>query len=152
MATWCEELTHLKRPWCWERLKVGGEGDDRRWDGWMASLTQWTWAWVDSGSWWCTGRPDVLYSPWGHKESDTTQQLNWTEVNILDKMTRKNLSEKVSGDLNIVKMVSMRIPKEREHSRQRQQHLKRPWGQHAWCERFEFFLSTLNHDFLDSQW
>ena len=41
----------LKRPWCWERLKVGGEGDDRGWDGWMASPTQWTWVWVDSGSW-----------------------------------------------------------------------------------------------------
>ena len=45
-----EELTHLKRPWCWERLRTGGEGDDRGWDGWMASLTQWTWVWVDSGS------------------------------------------------------------------------------------------------------
>ena len=43
LATWCEELTHLKRPWCWERLKVGGEGDDRGWDGWMASPTQRTW-------------------------------------------------------------------------------------------------------------
>ena len=40
---WCEELTHLKRPWCWERLKAGGEGENRGWDGWMASLTQWTW-------------------------------------------------------------------------------------------------------------
>ena len=43
LATWCEELTHLKRPWCWERLKRGGEGGDRGWDGWMASLTQWKW-------------------------------------------------------------------------------------------------------------
>ena len=51
LATWCEELTHLKRPWCWERLKAGGEGDDRGWDGWMASPTQWTWVWVNSGSW-----------------------------------------------------------------------------------------------------
>ena len=52
MATWYEELTHWKRPWCWERLRVGGEGDDREWDGWMASLTLWTWVWVSSGSWW----------------------------------------------------------------------------------------------------
>ena len=52
LATWCEELTHLKRPWCWERLRAGGEGDNRGWDGWMASATQWTWVWVDSGSWW----------------------------------------------------------------------------------------------------
>ena len=50
LATLCKELTHLKRPWCWERLRAGGEGDDRAWDGWMASLTQWTWVWVDSGS------------------------------------------------------------------------------------------------------
>ena len=42
----CEELTHLKRPWCWVRLKAWGEGDDRGWDGWMASPTQWTWVWV----------------------------------------------------------------------------------------------------------
>ena len=69
--TWCEELTHLKRPWCWERLRAG-EGDDRGWDGWMASLTQWTWVWVDSGSW--------CYDSWGRKESDMTEQLNWTEL------------------------------------------------------------------------
>ena len=60
LAIWCEELTHLKRPWCWERLRAGGEGDDRGWDGWIASLTQWTWVWVDSGSWWWTGRPGVM--------------------------------------------------------------------------------------------
>ena len=52
LATWCEELTHLKRLWCWESLRAGGEGDDREWDGWMASLTQCTWFWVNSGSWW----------------------------------------------------------------------------------------------------
>ena len=62
LATWCEELTHWKRPWCWERLKAGGEGDDRGWDGWMASLTQWTWVWVNSGNWWWTGRPGMLRS------------------------------------------------------------------------------------------
>ena len=58
----CEELTHWKRPWCWERLKARGEGDNRGWDGWMASLTQWTWVWASSGSWWRTGRPGVLQS------------------------------------------------------------------------------------------
>ena len=60
LATWCKELTHVKRPWCWERLRAGGEGDNRGWDGWMASSTRWTWVWVDSGSWWWTGRPGVL--------------------------------------------------------------------------------------------
>ena len=62
LATWCEERTHWKRPWCWERLKVGGEGDDRGWDGSMASPTQWTWVWVSSWSSWWTGRPGVLQS------------------------------------------------------------------------------------------
>ena len=62
LATWCEEQTHWKRPWCWERLKAEGEGDDRGWDGWMASLTRWTWVWVNSGSWWWTGRPAVPQS------------------------------------------------------------------------------------------
>ena len=60
LATWCKELTHLKSPWCWERLSAG-EGDDRGWDGWMVSPTQWTWVWVDPGSWWWTGRPGVLW-------------------------------------------------------------------------------------------
>ena len=62
LATWYEELTYWKRPWCWERLKAGGERDDRGWDGWMASLTQWTWVWASSGSWWWTGKPGVLQS------------------------------------------------------------------------------------------
>ena len=60
LATLCEELTHLKRPWCWERLRAGAEEDDRGWDGWMALLTQWTWVWANFGSWWWTGRPGVL--------------------------------------------------------------------------------------------
>ena len=50
----------LERPWCWERWKAGGEGDHRGWDGWMASLTWWTWVWVSSGSWWRTGKPGML--------------------------------------------------------------------------------------------
>ena len=79
LATWCKELTHWKRPWCWERLKVRGEGDDRGWDGWMASPTQWTWVWVSSRSWWWTGKL-ACGSPWGHKELDMTEWLNWSEL------------------------------------------------------------------------
>ena len=60
LATSCEELTHWKRLWCWEGLGEEGEGDDRGWDGWMASPTQWTWVWVNSRSWWWAGRPGVL--------------------------------------------------------------------------------------------
>ena len=59
LATWCEDLTHWKRPWCWERLKAG-EGDDRRWDGWMALLTQQTWVWANPRRWWRTGKPGLL--------------------------------------------------------------------------------------------
>ena len=84
LATWCKEWTHWTRLWCWKRRrrrrkeeKAGGEGDDRGWDGWMASPTQWTWVWVNSGSWWWTGRPGVLRS-WCCKELDTTEPLNWT--------------------------------------------------------------------------
>ena len=64
------------RPWCWERWKAGGEEDDRGWDGWMASSTQWTWVWASSGSWWWTGKPGVLQS----MGSDMTEWLNWTEL------------------------------------------------------------------------
>ena len=80
LATWCEELTHLKRPWCWERLRAGREGDDTGGDGWMASPTQWTWVWVNSRSLWWTGRPGV---PWfmgsQRVRHDWATELNWTE-------------------------------------------------------------------------
>ena len=83
LATWCEELTHLKRPWRWERLKAGGEGEDRGWDGWMASPTQWTWVWASSRSWWWTGRPGVLQSMGSQRvRYDWVAELNWTEESI----------------------------------------------------------------------
>ena len=65
----------IRKDWCWERLKAG-EGDDRGWDGWMASPMQWTWIWVGSGNWWWTGGL-ARCSPWGHKELDKTERLNW---------------------------------------------------------------------------
>ena len=61
-ATWCEKLTHWKRPRCWERLKSGGEGGNGGWDGWMASLTQWMWVWTNSRRWWRTGKPGLVRS------------------------------------------------------------------------------------------
>ena len=78
LATWCEEPTPWKRPWCWERLKEGGEGDDRRWDGWMASLTRWAWVWLGSGvgdGQWSL----VCCSRWSHKVLDITEWLNWND-------------------------------------------------------------------------
>ena len=75
LATWCEELTHWKRPWCWDGLGAGAEGDDRRWDGWMASSTQWTRVGDGQGGLACC-------NSWDCKQSDTTEWLNWTELMI----------------------------------------------------------------------
>ena len=79
LATWCEELTHLKRPWCWERLRAGGEGYNKGWDGWIASPTQWTWVG------WTPGVGDgqgglACCCSWGRKELDMTERLNGTEL------------------------------------------------------------------------
>ena len=105
--TWCEELTHLKRPWCWERLKVGGEGDDGGWDGWMTSPTQQTWVWVNSGSWWWTGRPGMLQSMgWQRVRHDWATELNWdlhTVYNIFTNSGRENRDCSISWTLFQIK-------------------------------------------------
>ena len=81
LATWCEELTHLKRPRCWEGLKAGEEGDDRGWNDWMASPTQWIWVWVSSRCWWWTGRPGLLKSMGSQSVGhDWATEMNWTEL------------------------------------------------------------------------
>ena len=70
-------MTHWKRPWCWERLKAVGEGDDREWDGWMASPTRWTWVWASPGSWWWTGKSGVLQSMGSQRvRQDWATELN----------------------------------------------------------------------------
>ena len=79
----CEELTHWKRLWCWEGLGAGGEGDGRGWDGWMASLTWWTWVWVNSGSWWWTESPGMLRFMGSQRvRHDWATELNWTELKV----------------------------------------------------------------------
>jgi len=85
LATWLEELTYWQRPSCWERLKVGREGDDRGWDVWMASVTQWTWVWVKSKSWWWTGRPGVLQSMGSQivRHDWATELTDWTDLMIV---------------------------------------------------------------------
>ena len=85
LATSCEELTHCKRPWCWEGLGAGREGGDRGWDGWIASPTRCTWVWVNSGSWWWTGRPGVLwFMGWQRVRHDWVTELNWTELMLIN--------------------------------------------------------------------
>ena len=81
LATWCEEPSHWEISWCWERLRAGGEGDGRWWDGYMASPTRWTWVWVNSGSWWWTGRPGMLLFMGSQRVGhDWVTELNWTET------------------------------------------------------------------------
>ena len=78
---WCEELTYLKRPWCWERLKVGEEEGNRGQNGWMASPVRWIWVWVSSRSWWWTGKPAMLQSMGSQRiRYDWVTELNWAHL------------------------------------------------------------------------
>ena len=91
----------LKRPWCWERLRAGGEGDNRGWDDWMASPSQWTWVWVDCRSWWWTGRPGMLQFMGSQSWTWLSywSELNWTMVNQLPfeaSLSLKKLKELIS--------------------------------------------------------
>ena len=84
LATSWEDLTHWKRLLCWEGLGAGGEGDNRGWDGWMASPTGWTWVWVNVGSWWWTGRHGVLHFMGSQRiRRHWVTELNWTEYSVM---------------------------------------------------------------------
>ena len=113
-------LTHLKRPWCWEGLKAGGEGDDGGWDSWMASTTQWTWVWVNSGSWWWTGRPGVLRFMGSQRvRHDWAAELNWiTHYHFkryaLEKCPNSNCSLKVTlGNIILMSSEKKKVLKHR---------------------------------------
>ena len=92
LVTWCEELTHGKRPWWWERLKARGEGDDRGWDGWMESLTQWTWVWASSESWWWTGKPGVLQSMGSQSQTRLSYWSTTTNHDLMPSNQRYTVS------------------------------------------------------------
>ena len=101
LASWCEELTRLKRPWCWERLKAGEEGNYRGWDGWMASPTWWTEFEQALGV--GDGQGGLACcSPWGHKQLDKTKQLNWTDSRFI-------ISHKFSLKLTFYSKLFVRI-------------------------------------------
>jgi len=88
------DLTHWKRLWCWEGLGAGGKGDDRGWDGWMASLTLWTWVWVNSRRWWWTGRPGVLQFMGSQRVGhDWATELNWTDAGKGWRLEEKEITE-----------------------------------------------------------
>ena len=92
LATSCEELTHWKRLWCWEGLGSGEEGDNRGWDGWMASLTRWMWVWMNSGSWWWTGRSGVLWFTGSQRVGhDWATDLIWSDNNKVPNFPFTNL-------------------------------------------------------------
>ena len=81
LNTWCKELIPWKRPWCWERLKAGGEREDRGWHGWMAPPTWWTWVWSSFRSCWWTGKPGVLQSMGSQRvRHHWAIELNWAEL------------------------------------------------------------------------
>ena len=114
LATWCEGLTHWKRSWCWERLRAGGEGDDRG-DGWMASPTQWTWVWASFRSWWWTRKPGVLQSMGSQRVGHNwATVLNWTQrpktytshwLNFIYQDRRSNqklILESTEGSINVI--------------------------------------------------
>ena len=83
-----------KSPWCWERLREGGEGDNRGSDGWMVSLTQWTWVWVSSRSWWWTGKPGVLQSVGSQRVGH-----DWgTELNCIELCSEKHIDTDIDQD------------------------------------------------------
>ena len=109
LARWCKELDHWKRSWGWERLKAGGEGDNREWDGWMASPTQWTWVWVNSGNWWWTGRPGVLpYMGLQRVGHNWATELNWSfrirlKLRILPDSAQGNYQTLHTKELNFKK-------------------------------------------------
>ena len=77
---WCEELAHWKRPWCWERLREGGDEVNKGWDGWMASLTQWTWIWASSRKWWRSEEPGVLQSMRSQRVRHDSATEQWKDI------------------------------------------------------------------------
>ena len=115
LATSCEELTHWNRLWFWERLGAGGERDDRGWDSWIASPTRWMWVWVNSGSWWWTGRPAVLRFMGSQRvRYDWMTELNWlTHINM-DKNHRHSVELKTNKQKDYVLSYSIYIKKQTE--------------------------------------
>ena len=93
LATSCKELTQWKRCWCWEGLGAGGEGDDRGWDGWMASPTRRTWIWVNYRSWRWTGRPGVLRFMGSQRIGhDRATELNWRDSSLIKSFEKTQIS------------------------------------------------------------
>ena len=94
----------FEKTWCWQGLKAEGVGNDRGWDGWMASPTQWTWVWVNSKSWWWTGRPGVLQSLGVTKSQ--TQLSDWPELNNINTIHQEKLFDSKMQSFSIIFIVT----------------------------------------------
>ena len=112
LATSFEELTHWKRPRCSEGLGARGEGDDRGWHGWMASLTQWAWVWVNSESFWWTGRPGMLRFMGSKRvRHDWAIELNWTMASKWSRESKSHASIILYQKLEMFKLGEEGMPK-----------------------------------------
>ena len=132
LATSCEELIHWKWLWCWEGLRAGGEGDDRGWDGWMVSLTRWTWVWVNSGSWWWTGRPGVLRFMGSQRVIyDWATELNWAE------RTKEPLDDSKRGAWK--SWLKIQHSKNKDHGILSHHFMANRWGQNGDSDRLYFW-------------
>ena len=146
LATSCKELTHWKRLWCWEGLGAGGERDDRGWDGWMASLTWWTWVWVNSGSWWWTRRPGMLRFMGSQRVGhDWATELNWTELSAQVHLLKNWFSPAESIDLfqNLVGLpcnMLVRLNRVDTQSPSSTMNLCSTIGSPKWCGQNKGFL------------
>jgi len=114
LATWCEELTHWKNPWCWERLKAEGEEGGRGWNVWMTSPIQWTWVWANSGRWWRTGRPGMLQSMGlqrvGHNLVTEQQQRLFTDSMTLLSFFLISLQKSYFSPLTLIALLTSSPP------------------------------------------
>ena len=134
LATSCEELTHWKSLWCWEGLGAGGEGDNRGWDGWMASLTRWTWVWVNSGIWWWTGRPGVLWFMGSQRVGhDWVTELNW--MYVLGQMLTPDAKTWILEKMLLLEMNGLNIKQGQEEKGTTEDEM---FGWHHWLDGHGF--------------
>ena len=155
LATWCEEPTHWKRPWCWARLKAEGEWD-REWDGWMASPTRWTWVWASSRRWWWEGKPDMLQSMGlqrvGHDWSDWTKLIvDCRASQVVLVITNLPANAGATGDSGLIPGLG-RSPGGGHGNPLECSCLENPMDRGAWWAIWSIGLQRVGHDWSNLAW